>query len=154
MIFFYFFSWPSQHRPGCSSEGWFSGLSRISEVWFCLCFSCPMTMDPNFSSTKTYHISLPNMLEIHQKKKNSRNDTLFFSEISMGGMELILIKCFLKEWRRNKGKTEEGEGEKGKRKKGGRETEKRKEGKEGKREGGREGIVFVWGEALWQYRET
>ena len=99
-----------------------------------------MTMDPNFSSTKTYYISLPKVLEIHQKKKNCRNDALFFSEISMGGVELVLIKCFLKEWRRNKGKTEEGEGEKGKGKKRG-EGDRRKgkkEEREREREGGKE----------------
>ena len=86
-----------------------------------------MTMDPNFSSTKTYHISLPNMLEIHQKKKiNSRYDTLFFSEISMGGMELIYsLNVFLKNeeeikerQRKGKERKEKGRKEGGRQKKG------------------------------------
>lgn len=99
-----------------------------------------MTMDPNFSSTKTYYISLPKVLEIHQKKKKKIAEMMpYFSLKSQWVVwSWFSLNVFLKNEEEIKERQRKGKERKEKGRKEGRETEEKERRKRGK-ERGREG---------------
>ena len=97
-----------------------------------------MTMDPNFSSTKTYYISLPKVLEIHQKKKIAGMMPYFSLKSQWVVWSWFSLNVFLKNEEEIKEKQRKGKERKEKGRKEGRETEEKERRKRGK-ERGREG---------------